>query len=130
MPIVKNPDMAGYEPPPLMKGLLTFKVVGCKPCANGSIMFKHECTESGQFAGRQVTEFLQTDTSGMKEDWMVERNKARWHELGEALDFDPTDFDTDTVIGKDFSASCAPLKNRDGVMEDAIKRYIKAAPAF
>jgi hypothetical protein len=125
MAFVENKNMAGYEPPPLIKGTYDSKITNCKECDNGSLMFSAEIQE-GEFAGRVVNDFVQIDESRMTEDWMVERARNRQYQIEQALGISfSSGFDTDSVSGKMCRIQFSPRKNRQtGEMEDAIMKYL------
>jgi hypothetical protein len=128
MAFVQNKSMADYEPPKIVSGVFESIIKKASYTSNGSVHIIAEIAE-GDFAGRQVGDFIQLDESKMTEDWQVAAARKRQDQVQKALGVDfASGFDTDDLVDKTCRIQFGGKKDyRTGEIEDSIVKYLPIA---
>jgi hypothetical protein len=129
MPLIENEEMLDYTEPPPLKGNLLFKCVKIKTTEGGSPMIEAECIDDThpEFLGQKIWEFIPTNLGEIENDIAQRIAKQTLFTMGQAFDVNPSSFDPETFVGKEFRAIITQrLDKRDGTMRPRVSKYMKA----
>lgn len=128
MAFIQNKAMADYEPPKIVSGVFESIIKKAQYTSNGSIHIIAEVGD-GEFAGRQVGDFVQVDESRMKEDWQVANARARQRQIEDTFGVSFSEgFEEEDLVGKTCRILYGGKKdNRTGEIADSIIKYLPEA---